>query len=123
MKQNSIFDSEHFLVDIKNGISVITIKIQKVTSQEAVEFEELLQSIIFTKHNKIVVDFGDCAYADSMFIGVMVKAVKVIRQKDGDIFVITPNSSIKLMFARTGLYKIFKQFWEKEEAIKSFSKV
>lgn len=123
MKQISIFDSEHFLVDIKNEIAVITIKIQKVTSREVVEFEELLQSIILTKHNKIIVDFGECNYADSMFIGVMVKAVKAIRQKNGDILVITPNSSIKLMFARTGLYKIFKQFWEKEEAIKSFSEL
>jgi anti-anti-sigma factor len=121
MKQNSIFDSEHFLVDFKDGISIITIKIQKVTSQEAEEFKQLLQSIILTKHYKILVDFNDCVYADSIFIGVMVKAVKTIRQKNGDIFVITPNSGIKFMFARTGLYKIFKQFWEKEEAITGFS--
>ena len=56
-----------------------------------------------------------------MIIGIMVEIVKTVRKKDGDILVVTPASSIKIMFARTGLFKIFKQFWTKEEAIKSFS--
>jgi anti-anti-sigma regulatory factor len=56
-----------------------------------------------------------------MIIGIMVNIVKSVRQKDGDILVITPSSSLKVMFARTGLFKIFKQFWTKEEAIESFT--
>jgi anti-anti-sigma regulatory factor len=51
----------------------------------------------------------------------MVEIVKTIRKNNGDIFVITPASSIKIMFARTGLFKIFKQFWTTEEAIAGFS--
>lgn len=121
MKSQSIFDSEHFKVEFKNGISLLNIKIPRATFKEADEFKEVLQSIVLTKHNKIIVDFSDCQYADSMIIGIMVNIVKSIRQKNGDIFVITPKSSIKVMFARTGLYKIFKQFWTKEEAIEAFS--
>jgi anti-anti-sigma factor len=121
MKSNSIFDSECFLVDIKNGISIITIKIQRATYKDADEFKELLQSIVLAKHNKLIIDFNNCTFVDSIIIGVMVQIVKSIRQKGGDIFVITPTTSIKIMFARTGLYKIFKQFWTIEEAIKGFS--
>jgi anti-anti-sigma factor len=121
MKSNSIFDSEHFLVDIKNGISIITIKIPRATFKEADEFKELIQSIVFTKHKKIIVDFNGCLFVDSMIIGIMVNIVKALRQKGGDIFVITPSSSIKVMFARAELYKIFKQFWTREEAIEGFS--
>jgi anti-anti-sigma factor len=121
MKSKSIFDSEHFPVDIKNGISIITIKIPRATFQEAEEFKDLLNSIVLTKHIKIIVDFNGCLFADSMIIGIMVKTVKAIRQKGGDIFVITSTSSIKIMFARTGLYKIFKQYWTREEAIEGFS--
>jgi len=121
MKSKSIFDLEHFQIDIKNRISIITIKTPRATFEEAEEFNEVLQSLVLTKYNKIIVDFSDCVFADSMIIGIMVKTVKAIRQKNGDIFVITPTISIKVMFARTGLYKIFKQFWTREEAIEGFS--
>lgn len=122
MKSNSIFYSEHFPVDFINELSIITIKIQRATFKEAEEFEQTLQSLVLTKHYKIIVDFSECLFADSMIIGIMVKTVKEIRKKNGDIIVITPTSGIKVMFARTGLYKIFKQFWTREQAIESFSK-
>lgn len=121
MKSNSIFDSECFPVYIKNGISIITVKIQRATYKEADEFKEILQSIVLAKHYKIIIDFNSCIFVDSMIIGIMVQIVKSIRDKGGNIFVITPTSSIKIMFARTGLYKIFKQFWTREEAIEGFS--
>lgn len=121
MKSKSIFDSEHFLVEIKDGISIITIKIPRATFQEAEEFKELLHSVVLTKHDKIIIDFNGCLFADSMIVGIMVKTAKTIRQSGGDILVITSTSNIKIMFARTGLYKIFKQFWTREEAIAAFS--
>jgi anti-anti-sigma factor len=121
MKSKSIFDSENFLIDVINGISIITINVPRATSNEADEFKQILHSIVLTNHNKIIIDFSRCQYADSIIIGIMVEIVKTIRKNNGDIFVITPASSIKIMFARTGLFKIFKQFWTKEEAIESFS--
>jgi len=121
MQLQSIFDSEHFIVDIKDEISIIKIKIPRATFKEAEEFDQVLKSIVLTKHYKIIVDFSDCQYADSMIIGMMVNTVKTVRLKKGDIFVITPTSSIKVMFARTGLFKIFKQFWTREDAIEGFS--
>lgn len=121
MKSNSIFDSEDFLVEIINGISIITIKVSRATFKEAENFKQILQSIVLTHHNKIIIDFRDCHFADSMIVGVMVETVKKVRKKNGDILVVTPASSIKIMFARTGLFKIFKQFWTREEAIESFS--
>ena len=121
MKSKSVFDSENFLIEFVNEISVVTIKVPRVTFIEAEEFKQILQSVVLTNHNKIIVDFSDCQYADSMIIGIMVEIVKTVRKKDGDVLVVTPASSIKIMFARTGLFKIFKQFWTKEEAIKSYS--
>ena len=35
MKSKSVFDSEHFVVDIKNGISIIAIKVPRATFKEA----------------------------------------------------------------------------------------
>jgi anti-anti-sigma factor len=121
MNLKSNFDSENFLVDIKNGISIITIKTPRATFKYAEELKEILESMVFTNNNKIIIDFSDCEYADSMIIGIVVNIARTVRKNNGDVFVITPTTSIKVMFARTGLYKIFKQFWTREEAIEGFS--
>jgi len=121
MKTKSIFDSEDFMIDIVNGISVVKVNMARATFNKAEEFKQLLDTLFAAKHNKIIIDFSNCHYIDSMIVGVMVQGVKAIRKKNGDILVITPSGSINIMFARTGLYKIFKQFWTLEKAIESFS--
>jgi len=121
MKTKSIFDSEDFMIDIVNGISVVKVNMARATFNKAEEFKQLLDTLLAAKHNKIIIDFSNCHYIDSMIVGVMVQGVKAIRKKNGDILVITPSGSINIMFARTGLYKIFKQFWTLEKAIESFS--
>ena len=121
MDLKSIFDSEDFLIDIVNGISIVKINIPRATFNKAEEFKQLLNTLLAAKHTKIIIDFSDCQYIDSMIVGIMVETAKAVRKKDGDILVITPSGSINIMFARTGLYKIFKQFWTLEKAIESFS--
>jgi anti-anti-sigma factor len=121
MKSKSIFDSEDFLIDIVKGMSIVKVKLSRITSDKTEEFKQLLDTLLAAKHFKIIFDFSDCQYIDSMIIGIMVQTVKKVREKKGDILVVTPGGGINVMFARTGLYKIFKQFWTMEKAIESFS--
>lgn len=121
MKSNSIFDSEDFQIEIVNGVAIVKVNLPRTTFNKAEEFKQLLDTLLAAKHNKIIIDFSECHYIDSMIVGVMVKSVKSVRKKNGDILVITPSGSINVMFARTGLYKIFKQFWTIEKAIESFT--
>lgn len=121
MKSNSIFDSEDFQIKIVNGVAIVKVNLPRTTFNKAEEFKQLLDTLLAAKHIKIIIDFTECHYIDSMIVGVMVKEVKSFRKKDGDIFVITPSGNINVMFARTGLYKIFKQFWTIEKAIESFN--
>ncbi len=120
MKSKSVFDSENFLTEFVNEISIVTIKVPRVTFIEAEEFKQILQSVVLTHHTKIIVDFSGCQYADSMIIGIMVEIVKTVRKKDGDILVVTPASSIKIMFARTGLFKLLNNFGLKKKQLKVF---
>mgnify|MGYP003460385345 FL=1 len=120
MKLNSIFDSEDFQIEIVNAVAIVKVNLPRTTFNKAEEFNQLLDTLLAAKHNKIIIDFSECHYIDSMIVGVMVKSVKSVRKKNGDILVITPSGSINVMFARTGLYKIFKQFWTIEKAIESF---
>ncbi len=121
MKSSSIFDSEDFQIEIVNGVAIVKVNLPRTTFSKAEEFKQLLDTLLAAKHSKIIIDFSACHYIDSMIVGVMVKAVKSVRKKNGDILVITPSGNINVMFARTGLYKIFKQFWTIEKAIESFT--
>ena len=121
MKTSSIFDSEDFQIDIRNEVSIVKVNLPRTTFSKAEEFKQLLDTLLAAKHIKIIIDFSECHYIDSMIVGVMVKTIKTIRKKGGDIYVITPSGNINVMFARTGLYKIIKQFWTIEKAIESFS--
>ncbi len=121
MKSSSIFDSEDFQIEIVSGVAIVKVNLPRTTFSKAEEFKQLLDTLLAAKHIKIIIDFTECHYIDSMIVGVMVKEVKSFRKKDGDILVITPSGNINVMFARTGLYKIFKQFWTIEKAIESFT--
>ena len=121
MKSRSMFDSEDFQIEIVSGVAIVKVNLPRTTFNNAEEFKQLLDTLLAAKHSKIIIDFSECHYIDSMIVGVMVKTVKSVRKKNGDIHVITPSGSINVMFARTGLYKIFKQFWTVEKAIESFT--
>ena len=50
MKSKSVFDSENFLTEFVNEISIVTIKVPRVTFIEAEEFKQILQSVVLTHH-------------------------------------------------------------------------
>ena len=121
VRLKSTFGSEDFLIEKVKGIHIIKVNVIRATIREAEEFKQKLNSIILAEHYKIIIDFTNCHYVDSVIVGVMLTVVKTIRKNNGDILAITPPGSINNIFAQTGLDKIFKQFDTRENAIASFS--
>jgi len=82
---------------------------------------QVLNLIVEANQNKIIIDFADCQYVDSMIIGLMIINVKKVRKFEGDIRLVTPHENIINSFSQTRLDKIFKQFGTLEQALTSFS--
>lgn len=70
--------------------------------------KEFLIEIISDKSEDIVIDALALDYIDSTGLGVLISALKRLKQNEKDIYIINAKSNIKKIFDITGLDKIFK---------------
>lgn len=68
--------------------------------------ESLTQSIIDVQHD-IILDCSDLSYIDSMGLGILVGALKRVREKDHNIIIRNPRTTVRKLFRITGLDKAF----------------
>ena len=57
---NILFDSDDFTVDTRMGISIVKINIFRATHRDLNEFMRVLNLILETNPNKIIIDFDEC---------------------------------------------------------------
>lgn len=65
----------------------------------------------------IVVNLSAVEYLDSTALGVLIGGLKRLRERNGSLDLICPNSRIKRIFEITGLDKIFDIYAVEEEAM------
>lgn len=121
MLLKSTFDCEDFTVDKINGISIIKINIVRATHRDLNEFMRVLNLVVESNQNKIIVDFADCQYVDSMILGLLIIIVKKVRNMGGDVRLVIPHENIIASFSQTRLDKVFKHFGTTEQALNSFT--
>jgi anti-sigma B factor antagonist len=68
--------------------------------------EELYQ-LIDGGATRVVIDCGDMDFIDSSGLGVLVGALKRMREKDGELVLRALNPSARKVFEITGLTKLF----------------
>jgi len=104
-----INDSIH-LVEVQGEIDVYTSPRVKETVNELIEGG---------KYN-FAINLEGVRYIDSTGLGVLIGALKKVREHNGRIVLICTNPQIKKIFNITGLIKIFEIYKDEEEATKSF---
>lgn len=98
---NSSFDAEKHLWNLKLGgeIDIYTSTI----------FKDELQKIYLSEDTGDVhIDASELEYIDSTGLGVLIGALKRLKQKDKDIYIRDTKPNVKKIFNITGLDKIFK---------------
>jgi anti-anti-sigma factor len=102
------------------AVLVEVVDITRATMKEAEEFKQILVKDIELGWRKIVIDLTDCEYIDSTFLGTFVVSLKRIASLGGDIRLVIFHYDVNSMIQLTRLYKVFKTFRNKNDAIKSF---
>ena len=120
MELRNTFGNQDFLIEQIDGIPIIKVNILRATIKEVKTLKEKFDSLLTANHNKIIVDFSECHFADSAIIGLIITIVKKLRKNNGDIRAVTPPGSIDNMFALTGLNQIIIRYKTLEEALASF---
>jgi anti-sigma B factor antagonist len=84
--------------------------------------KEIVTELIDKGNNHLVINLEGVRYIDSTGLGVLIGALKKVREKEGSINLVCNNPQIKKIFNITGLVKIFGIYKNEEEALKNLKK-
>lgn len=103
---------------LSDGIQSIEIhgEIDVYTSPKV---KEMITELIEKQNFNLIINLEGVRYIDSTGLGVLIGALKKVREKDGCINLVCNNPQIKKIFNITGLVKIFGIFKDEEEALKA----
>ncbi len=101
-----------------DGFSVIEVT-GEVDVHTAPELDAKLTEIISGGSNKLIVDLSQVEFLDSTGLGVLVKALKHVREHDGSLSVVTATERISKVFRITGLDAAIGLYDDVDEAVRA----
>jgi len=90
-------DGKNVVISVKGEIDIYS----------APDFKESLYQSINDVQENIILDFSDLSYILSICLRILVGALKLFREKDLNITIKNPKSTVRKLFRITGLDKAF----------------
>jgi anti-sigma B factor antagonist len=112
-------DAGHFLIheqQVLPGTMVFDV-LGDADLRSASELRERLRTAIDGGATVLVLDMSETTLVDSTALGVLLGAMKRLREHDGQIRLVVPRAEIRRVFEITMLDKIFPLFDTRTEAI------
>jgi anti-sigma B factor antagonist len=81
------------------------------------EFKQELLRVIADGASLVVVDLTGTTFIDSTALGVIIRGVESLKQKDGRLVVVCVDPNIVKIFEVTGLNRIFSVYGSRDEAL------
>lgn len=94
------------VVDVKGEVDLFT----------APKLREHVVGLVEEDERRIVVNLEDVEFMDSTGLGVLVGALKRLKEKDGQLALVCPQGSVLRVLTVTGLNKVFAIYDSVEEA-------
>ncbi|MBM4175845.1 MAG: STAS domain-containing protein [Ignavibacteria bacterium] len=111
----------NFIEQKRDNVLIETINISRATLKEAEDFKNMLIKAIDEGERKIIVDFSQCDFVDSTFLGGLVVSLKRMTAVKGDIRLVGFRPPVRSMFELTRMHKVFEAFESVEDAVNSFA--
>ncbi len=94
------------ILDVEGEIDVYT----------STQLKEQIINTIATGVKYVAMNLAKVDYLDSTGLGVLIGALKRLREKQGNLVIVSPSMRIMRIFEITGLYKIFTIYATEQEA-------
>ncbi|HEV8682206.1 MAG TPA: STAS domain-containing protein [Actinomycetota bacterium] len=94
------------VVDVKGEVDLFT----------APKLREHIVGLVEDDERRIIVNLEDVEFMDSTGLGVLVGALKRLKEKDGHLALVCPQGSVLRVLTVTGLNKVFAIYASVEEA-------
>jgi anti-sigma B factor antagonist len=98
------------------GIAVVGLT-DEIDLYTCPEFKQELLRVIADGATFIVVDLTGTTFIDSTALGVIIRGVERLKQRDGRLVVVCADPNIVKIFEVTGLNRIFSVYGSRDEAL------
>lgn len=106
----------------------INVKTENIEDMSLVEIEgevdtytssKIKQDIlkIVENNSKLIISLEKVKFIDSTGLGILIGILKKVKEKEGEMVIVSPNSYINQIFEITGLFKVFKIVENVQQAI------
>lgn len=109
-----------YSVSEQDDIVIISLNGKIMGGPEATEINEKFNQLIDTKKLKIVIDLKNVEWMNSSGLGILIGAVSLFRNNNGQLRIINVSERIQNLLKITKLAGIFETSSSLEEAISSF---
>lgn len=101
-----------------NEIIVVKVDVIIATHRDAKPlWDEFESKLLFNR--KVIVDLSFCSNVDSTFLGMIVKIVRRMNEKNGKLVLVFPKLVTQELFLVTGIHKIVPCYKTLPEALNS----
>ena len=100
------------IIDLKDRANEIKLVVLRgeIGTDTVNKLKEQLDGLVDAGNNKLIVNFQDVNYLNSMGLGVIAATLKKVRKEKGDLKLIKLSPAVQELFELTRLTKIFKIF-------------
>ncbi|MDD3147671.1 MAG: STAS domain-containing protein [Candidatus Riflebacteria bacterium] len=109
-------------IDIRQKSNSITLVVLRgeIGTDTVNQFKEKMDAIVNEGRKRLIMDFQDVSYLNSMGLGVVAATLKKVKKDKGDLKLINLSPAVQELFELTRLTKVFEICESEESAIKSF---
>lgn len=110
-------------IDVRQKGDEITLIVLRgeIGTETVNQFKDRIDQIVADGKNKLIMDFQEVNYLNSMGLGVVAATLKKVKKSKGDLKLINLSPAVQELFELTRLTKVFEIFDSEETAVKSFS--
>ncbi|MGM0598175.1 MAG: STAS domain-containing protein [Candidatus Rifleibacteriota bacterium] len=103
-----------------NDVTLVVLR-GEIGTETVNQFKDKIDQIVADGKHKLVMDFQEVNYLNSMGLGVVAATLKKVKKNKGDLKLINLSPAVQELFELTRLTKVFEIFDSEEDAVKSFS--
>ena len=104
---------------IKEECLLLTLTGDLIGENSGTEIVEIINDAMQNKVVAIAVDLGGVRYMNSSGLGVLITLFTKVKNKGGEVVIVSPSDQIKKLLQITKLNDVFKSFDTEEEAIQA----
>ena len=102
-----------------NNITLIVLN-GEIGTETVNQFKDRIDQIVNDGNTRLIMDFQDVNYLNSMGLGVVAATLKKVKKSKGDLKLLNLSPAVQELFELTRLTKVFEIFDSEDTAIKSF---